>query len=345
VAAELLSELGFVVDIAEDGRKSLEMLTKRSYDAVLMDMQMPVMDGVTATVEIRKQEAFRELPVIAMTANVMAAEIQRCMEAGMNDHVAKPIDPDDLFGKLVKWIKPKQATPEPAGVAAALTDVVGEEKAPAAVEPVGRESAIKKAPDDLPDIPGLDTGQGMKRVLGKKDFYLKVLGMFIANQGEAPAQIRQSLDASDYTTAERLAHTAKGVSGNIGAGELQELAARVEKAVKDGESREAIDELLVPFAEAHALLITRLREALPAVDSGEKPGGTTAPADRGQGIAACKKLAELLANDDSEAVDLLDEKSELLKGVLGVDSFRSVEKALKDYDFEKALTLLREHNA
>lgn len=177
--------------------------------------------------------------------------------------------------------------------------------------------------------------------MGKKTFYLDMLKKYIDNQGEAPVQIRQSLDDGDYGTAERLAHTAKGVSGNIGAVNLQELAARVEKAVKDGDSREAIEGLLVPFAEAHALLITGLKEALPARDSDEKQGGASAQVDREQGIAACKELAELLANNDSEAVDLLDEKSDLLKGVLGADPFRSMEKTLKNYDFEKALELLR----
>ena len=167
--------------------------------------------------------------------------------------------------------------------------------------------------------------------------------MFITNQGEAPAQIRQSLEAGDYGTAERLAHTAKGVSGNIGAVSLQELAAVVEKAIKDGESLEAIEGLLTSFAEAHTLLIGRLRELFPVQDSGEKPGGTATPVGREQGVAACKKLAELLANDDSEAVDLLDDRSELLRGILGADQFRSIEKALKDYDFEKALGLLRAH--
>jgi HPt (histidine-containing phosphotransfer) domain-containing protein len=166
--------------------------------------------------------------------------------------------------------------------------------------------------------------------------------MFLTNQGDAPVQIRRTLDAGDYGTAERLAHTAKGVSGNIGATELQELAARVEKAVKDGESREAVEGLLVPFAEAHALLISRLREFLPGQDSETQPlGGVAATVDREEGIAACKKLAALLANDDSEAVDLLDDKSGLLKGVLGIGPFKSIEKSLKDYDFEKALELLR----
>ncbi len=110
IARELLAEVGFEVDIAGDGLKALEMIGRRSYDVVLMDMQMPVMDGVTATMEIRKQVAFRELPIIAMTANVMAADIQKCVDAGMNDHVAKPIDPEELFGKLVKWVKTPQTT-------------------------------------------------------------------------------------------------------------------------------------------------------------------------------------------------------------------------------------------
>jgi hypothetical protein len=116
----------------------------------------------------------------------------------------------------------------------------------------------------------------------------------------------------------------------------------VEKAVKDGESREAVEGLLSPFAAAHALLVARLREALPVTDPVEKPSGTATPVDREEGLAACKKLAALLANDDSEAVDLLDDKRDLLKGVLGAGPFSSIEKALKDYDFEKALTLLNE---
>ena len=347
IATELLTEAGFVVDLAEDGQKSLEMLPKRSYDVVLMDMQMPVMDGVTATVEIRKQDAFRELPIIAMTANVMAADIERCRAAGMNDHIGKPIDPDELFGKLKKWIRPRPGRTAPEDVTALLQadrepspalSSAAAGKLPAALAP----PATKKTPDELPEIPGLDAAQGLKRVLGKKDFYFKVLGMFLTNQVDAPAQIRQSLESGDYGTAERLAHTAKGVSGNIGAVELQELAAKVEKAVKDGEGREAVEELLAPFAEAHALLISRLREFLPGPNSGEKPAGTAATVDREEGLAACKKLAALLANDDSEAVDLLDDKSDLLQGALGTGPFRSIEKALKDYDFEKALELLRE---
>jgi two-component system sensor histidine kinase/response regulator len=330
IATELLTDAGFKVDIAENGQKSIEMLDKHPYDIVLMDMQMPVMDGVAATLEIRKDERFKDLPILAMTANVMDTDIEKCRDAGMWDHIGKPIDPDELFAKLLKWVKPRQI------------DETEETIATPAKEPEAEKEKTKPAkPDDLPEIPGLDTALGLKRVLGKKTFYLDMLRKYIDNQGEAPAQIRQSLDSKDYETAERQAHTAKGVSGNIGATQLQALAATLEKAVKERESLEAIEGLLVSFAEAHALLITGLQEALPAQESVLQPGGTMAPVDREQGVKACKKLAELLVNDDSEAVDLLDEKGDLLRGVLGVDSFRAIGKALKDYDFEKSLELLR----
>jgi two-component system, sensor histidine kinase and response regulator len=342
IASELLTSAGFVVDIAEDGRKSLEMITMRPYDVVLMDMQMPVMDGVTATVEIRKQEAFRDIPIIAMTANVMEADVQRCADAGMNDHVGKPIDPDELFSKLVKWIKPRQAAPMPEKVASTAEAAV--EESPVAA-PVVAAPAIKKSPDDLPVIPGLDTTLGLKRVLGKKDFYLNILRMFVTNQGDAPEQIRQSLDGGDMETAERLAHTAKGVSGNIGATELQELAARLEKGIKDGVPEEEIEKLLIPYGEAHAALVGCLREVAGVPVTAETVVTEAVTADREKANAAIKELDGLLANDDSEAVDYLDEAGELLRGLLGVSKFRAVEKAAKDYDFERALTLLREYTA
>ncbi|MFZ4440820.1 MAG: response regulator, partial [Syntrophales bacterium] len=329
IACELLADAGFKVDVAEHGQKAIEMVAKHAYDIVLMDMQMPVMDGTTATRELRKDERFKDLPILAMTANVMEADIEKCREAGMWDHIGKPIDPDELFGKLLKWVKPCkiEEVSETAGTPPVETK---------------KEDPTPAKKEGLPEIPGLDSSLGLKRVMGKKAFYLDMLKKYIENQGQAPEQIRESLDADDYGTAERQAHTAKGVSGNIGATELQGMAALVEKAINNGDSREAIEGLLVPFAEAHALLIAGLRESLPEEDSGEKTGGAASPEDREQGVAACRTLVELLANDDSEAVDLLGEKSDLLRGVLGSGSFNSIEKALKDYDFEKALRLVRE---
>jgi PAS domain S-box-containing protein len=343
IAHELLTSAGFVVDVAEDGRKSLEMIVKRAYDVVLMDMQMPVMDGVTATLEIRKMEAFKDLPIIAMTANVMEADVKRCSDAGMNDHVGKPIDPDELFGKLVKWIKPKQAGLGQESVAASVEPSVGVSSAAAA--PQAAAPAKEKSPDELPVIPGLDTALGLKRVMGKKPFYLDMLKKYVENQGDAPMQIRRSLEDGDDATAERLAHTAKGVSGNIGATRIQELAGHVEKAIKEREGGAAIERLIVPFAEAHGKLMAGLREAFPAPDAGGEDVGGASQLNREQAAAAARKLTGLLENDDSESVDFIDEAGDLLCGLLGVSPFRAIEKAVKDYDFEKALELLKKTGA
>jgi two-component system sensor histidine kinase/response regulator len=261
----------------------------------------------------------------------MEEDIEKCRAAGMWDHIGKPIDPDELFAKLLKWIKPRQ-----------FAEVQGPSPTPPMPLKKVEKEAPKPAKQDVPEIPGLDTGLGLKRVMGKKPFYLDMLRKYIDNQGQAPVQIRESLAAGDDATAERQAHTAKGVSGNIGATGVQELAARVEKAIKTHESREVIEALIVPFAEAHARLMADLREALPAPEAAQEPDGAASPADREQGVAACRELAALLANDDSEAVDLLDQKHELLRTVLGAGPFLSIEKALKDYDFEKALQLLRD---
>ena len=163
--------------VAADGQKAIEALAGRAYEAVLMDLQMPVMDGVTATIEIRKDARYRDIPIIAMTANVMSADIQRCLQAGMVDHVSKPIDPEELFSKLLKWVKPRCAGSEPGAVrAAARTDT------PSAGVEV-----------ELLEIPGLDTVLGLKRVMGKRSFYRAMLRMYLENQGQALQEIRRSL--------------------------------------------------------------------------------------------------------------------------------------------------------
>jgi two-component system sensor histidine kinase/response regulator len=324
IATELLTDAGFKVDIAENGQKSIEMLDKRLYDIVLMDMQMPVMDGTTATREIRKDERFKDLPILAMTANVMEADIEKCREAGMWDHIGKPIDPDELFSKLLKWVKPRKI------------EEVQETAGSPPVETKKEEPKPEKQ-DDLPEIPGLDTNLGLKRVMGKKAFYIEMLKKYIENQGQAPVQIRQSLDADDYATAERQAHTAKGVSGNIGATHLQGIAAALEKAIKEKSPREEIGTMLETFGTEHGKLIAGLMEAFPAAAVQEEAGKV----DEAKANEVCKKMMELLANDDSEAVDYLDAEKDALRHILGTAPFGPFEHAVKQYDFAQALEFIK----
>ncbi len=339
IAVELLTDAGFRVDVAEDGQKSIEMLDKGVYDIVLMDMQMPVMDGVTATREIRKDVRFKDLPILAMTANVMESDIEKCRDAGMWDHIGKPIDPDELFGKLLKWIKPRTIQEDQEAAPEALRETRQVDTAPT---PVFQDTKMTGAgSDDLPDIPGLDTALGLKRVMGKKAFYLDMLKKYVENQADVPSQVRLSLEDEDYPTAERLAHTAKGVSGNIGASEIQALAAQVEKAIKERKGRDAIEAFIHPFAEAQKKLVSSLREALALAEEEIWAAEDAPEVDQEEAAMACRKLAEFLSADDSEAVDYLDEVSPLLRSYLGLSSFRPLEKAVKDYDFEKARELLK----
>jgi two-component system sensor histidine kinase/response regulator len=320
VAVGLLQDAGFTVDIANNGQETLEMLPQKAYDIILMDMQMPVMDGVTATTEIRKDERYRELPIVAMTANAMEQDKQKCLEAGMNDHVAKPIEPDDLFLALLKWIKPRQAKPRKASV-----------KKPATVE-AASEAAW------LPPIAGLDVELGLRRVLGKKPLYLSMLRKYVANQERVPQHLHAALSEGDLATAERLAHTAKGVSGNIGATDLQAMAAELEKMIVKKVGTAAVEEKLVIFAAAQKVLIDAIKQALPPDEENAAPVAL----DIGKVTEVVRRLAELLAEDDSEASDVLEENLDLLRFALGIDAFAEVDGAIKQFDFEKALNLLKQ---
>jgi PAS domain S-box-containing protein len=218
VATALLTDAGFVVDLAVNGQVAVEMVGEAAYDIVLMDMQMPVMDGETAAREIRKQARFDALPVVAMTANAMQGDHDRCIAAGMNAHVAKPIEPELLWAALLKWVKPRGCL--------ALT------------KPVAARAAEDDAP--LPVIEGLDVASGLRRVLGKRPLYLSMLRKFVDGQRHATDDVLESLEADDWATAERIAHTLRGVSGNIGAVGLQRLAESLESALRGRSPRTAV---------------------------------------------------------------------------------------------------------
>jgi len=360
LACELLTDAGFTVDIAEDGQKSLDMLDKHTYDVVLMDMQMPVMDGVTATIEIRKKDAFHDLPVIAMTANVMADEIQRCMDAGMNDHVAKPIDPDDLFGKLLKWVKLPQgltkeisnfksqisdSTPPPAeppplasGARYGRTD---EETLNSELRTSNSELQTPDSPDTLPDIPGLDTGLGLKRFMGKKAFYVDMLRKFAEKQIEIPIQIHKSLEADDRGTAERLAHSIKGVSGNIGATGVQDIAAALELSIRQNDPPDKVREILTRFENTLGDLIGRMNNAFSRdIKAEEKTSTREIDLLKIQPILI--KLAGYLKDNDTEVTDYLDDAGADLKSVVPRAEYNKLENLIASYDFDGALLCLNE---
>jgi len=324
VATELLQDAGLEVELADNGAVALEKLQTAldgHYDLVLMDMQMPVMDGITATRELRRLERFADLPVVAMTANVMAAEREKCLAAGMNDHIAKPIDPALLFETLARWLKPRAA---PAPARPHMRHAPVEE--PEGFDPAGL------------GIDGLDVELGLSRVLGKRRLYLDLLARFARDQVKVPVDLEAALTREDLATAERIAHTAKGLAGNIGATRLQEQAALLEAAIRDRLPRAKVEALLAVWRAGLRGLISALWSSLPD-QSAPAANGAGRHAGRGQDLV--RRLAALLGEDDSEAVDLLDAEAEALRAALGASAFTAVADASHAYDFDTALRELK----
>ncbi len=278
VAQEILESAGFTVSLANNGKEAVEAVQAGHYDAILMDVQMPVMDGYTATRKIREWEgrmgksevgrrnAERELkesdseelssssiqypessiqhpvPIIAMTAHAMAGDEVMSLEAGMNDHVTKPIDPDRLFAALNKWISSSQDRGHPRQP---QTEISQEDVQDTMAEPTGRmPTALTE--DSLPQaLLGFDLAAGLQRLQGNRRLYKKLLLNFTYNYDRVAADIRKALDADDMDHAHSLVHSLKGVAGNLAATELHAATIEMEKLIKQSKNRQlpARDEL------------------------------------------------------------------------------------------------------
>ena len=312
VAIDLLSDAGLLVELAQNGQAALDMVRRCHYDAVLMDMQMPVMDGMEATRLIRAEGRFAELPIIAMTANAMAVDRDRCLAAGMNDHIPKPIDPEQLFETLLRWVKPRRPTPT---------------LSPAQIP------ARQEQDDQVPPIAGIDIQLGLRRVLGKRGSYLRMLGRFVDNQEGTMDRLEERLWAGDYVSAERIAHSLKAVAGNIGAGALQGEAEELESAIRERLPAETVDAGRLRAGRSLQTLIADIRRALPAAP--KPPPESPAAADEIRG-----RLSRLLADDDSAAVELFEAHAELFGALLGAERCRLLAASLNGYDFEEASAVL-----
>jgi CheY-like chemotaxis protein/HPt (histidine-containing phosphotransfer) domain-containing protein len=221
VAQEILQGAGIIVTVANNGQEGVDAARQNEYDAILMDIQMPVMDGYAATHAIRNLKSeIRNVPILAMTAHAMAGDEQKSLDAGMNGHVTKPIDPDQLFAALQEWIKPD------AGWAAVQASPVPDVRP----ESVQATMDAEKLPESLP---GFDLAAGLTRLGGNKKLYRKLLLDFGAKYTGVAAEIGEALEAKDLNQAHSLVHNLKGLAGNLEASELQSAAIEMEKLVKD----------------------------------------------------------------------------------------------------------------
>jgi len=328
VAAELLADAGMVVDIANNGREAVAMAQRAPYDIVLMDMQMPEMDGVEATRALRAIASLDALPVVAMTANAMQADRDLCTQAGMVDFVTKPIEPDELWRALLRWIPARHAAQQEIATIAGASP--------------GAEGGAP-APDDFPQaIPGLDMVAGLRRVLGKQPRYLAMLRGFVANQGDAAGRIDALIAAGDRAGAERGAHTLKGLAGNIGAGAVQFLAGELEQALALAAAGDtapaALSARLAPQLEQLRTALATQVAAISAKLPAQAPlAGAEADPERRDAVV--RELAALLADDDARAERVLIEHGALLSAAFP-QHYRKLEQAVGDFDMEQALAIL-----
>ncbi|MBF0194735.1 MAG: response regulator [Magnetococcales bacterium] len=321
VATELLEMAYLVVQVANNGQIGVEKVKTGDFDVILMDMQMPVMDGYTASREIRKNPLYSDLPIIAMTANAMAGDREKCLDAGMNDHVAKPINPREMFSALAKWVKP------------------GHRDIPEDLKNKVTESSSESV-DTLPELPGIDTKNGLLRVGGRVKSYRKLLLKFISSQEETVEKIKEAMDMSDIKSANRYAHTLKGVSGNIGAVDLQDLAGKVELLINNGEIDKA-NTLLPDLANMLAKTISVISKVAPLASNNLPENSISRPLPKGF-VDNLQKMVELSDNYDSNVIKLMEELLPTVMGHSFEPAFKQALDALGGYDFETASKQLRE---
>jgi PAS domain S-box-containing protein len=322
VATELLESEGASVTIANHGGEAVTLLTQATqpppYDIVLMDLQMPVMDGLTATKRLRAEPHLQQLPIVAMTAHAMAEEVQRCLEAGMNDHVGKPVNPETFFATIARWTRANHRE---------------------AREPLARP-ANAQVEIALPKIQGVDVTAGLQRVAGNKRLYRDLLAQFVAKQRSAGEKIAKALESGDREQAERLTHSLKGAAGNLGINEIFELAGKLEGAI--GKSHTQLEGQTEELRSVLDRQIDAIEPALLATspNEGRPPVSQLAHPAKLSGTFA--QLKELLEANDADALEVYKNLADLLRDSVESSQLEALGTAVNSFNFDAALKDLDE---
>lgn len=317
VAVELLKAVGLAVDVVSNGLQAIEQVSNYDYALVLMDMQMPVMDGLEATRVIRQQVNKAQLPILAMTANAFDEDRKRCLEAGMNDHISKPVNPTILYEMLLRWL------PTP----------VKPHNAPPMNSELPTESDISIA---LSQIPGLDLNAGLQSVLGNAGKLKQLLIMFSQGHAGDIAALRNHIAAGENIEAQRLVHTLKGLSATLGLTTLHHKALALELAIKTP-ANDA--DTIIAAVDAVAELITPVLLSINQQLS--KPTETTNSVLSLQEIGMLLgQLEELLTQDDTLANKLWQESAPRIQATLG-NVAKRLGNEIENFEYEKALNTLR----
>jgi PAS domain S-box-containing protein len=329
VALELLHGAGLTVDTAENGRIAVEKVCANPYDLVLMDIQMPEMDGLAATKAIRAQPEFASLPILSMTANAFDEDRHDCLAAGMNDFVAKPVIPEVLYATVLRWL----STPQQNHAQGII-----------AIQPANPSADVASVPSPVTanatqrfSMPGLDADRGLSAVLGDTRIYSRLLHMFANAHGEDMKRVQEQLAVGDTQEATRLTHGLKGVAATLGARRVSDLAARLDAAMSQNAS-------LAKCAELARLCdgeLKQLVQAILAQPEEDAPGidiNTSIDPQRQERML--KELDALLAEGNTRAGILARESAEILKTKLG-SRHAGFTRQIDEFDFENALKTLR----
>jgi len=329
VATKLLKQWKISTELAKNGREAVTKAQTGDFSLVLMDIQMPELDGYGATEEIRTWEQTRpqaahsgdtRLPIVAMTAHAMSGDREKCLAAGMDDYITKPLNPHELLTQLLKWLQADAATAPATPPESLATEQETPER------------------DSLPELDGIDSKTGAARVGGDIQTYRALLQKFATNQGGTMAKIKAAL-TSDPAQARRLLHTLKGVAGNIGAMTLYHHVHDLESAIKE-DDLEAINQKLTGVEGSLAVVLASIA-SIPAARQ-ENNLATDRAVDQEALTAFLAKLTGLLNDNDTDALHYLGEMKDTLLNKKQVLDLRRVETLIKAYDFDGALTELHE---
>ncbi|MGN7612136.1 response regulator [Magnetococcales bacterium HHB-1] len=313
VAVELLSSAGVKMTVANHGREALDILLKQdtlSFDGILMDIQMPKMDGYEATKRIRQEKKFQNLPIIGLTAHAMVEERQRCLDAGMNDHVTKPIDPEALFTALSRWI---------------TLDMP--------------QSSLSLDENQLLDLPGIDQEIGLVRVAGNQNLYHNLLRRFVESQQHSAMEIQTCVKAAKWEEAKRLIHTAKGVSGNIGAQELHQIAKTIEAIILQ-QDQHRFSEQMPDYQHHLNVVIEGINTALEAPKEETKRLTASRNLDLEKLQRELIKLRGLLAEFDGEAEEVFLKIRDDLIQLASPAEISAFERQMQAFSFDEAMEIL-----
>ncbi len=321
VASEFLQDVGMVVTVVGNGQECLDALDCRPYDLVLMDIQMPVMDGLEATRRIRQNSKFQNMPIIAMTAHAMTGDKEKSLAAGMNDHITKPIDATALSEALKKWLRRKK-TPG------------GHGKKPQEASATAVNGLVA-----LPHLPGIDQEEALKILNNKTDLFVKMLYDFKKNFASLPTLLRELSVAGNWSDIERKAHTIKGVAGYIGSFALMRAAEQLENALRNDEQQEAAVQHLTTFIQALDDILSSL-STLPARENTtlpEKPDAPTATIRFEEVQDALQILNGHLQRGELAAEEQLVAIEKLLAGTGFEKQLRELADLIEDIEYEGAV--------